>query len=202
MNRLKKDKTEQRRLGYAARKIQPDRCQASEAICARFLAMAEYRRAGTVMWYLNCRDEVKTRQALTTQLGCSKRFVIPFCTRDEQGRKVLGLWWLESLAELVPGTWGILEPPIERWNETGKRIPVEELDVIMVPGVAFDRRGGRLGNGAGYYDRLLAAVRPDTLLAGMCYETQLLDQICMETHDVYMNKVITDKAVYQGTRQC
>lgn len=199
---MKQIKAQQRRLGYAARQNQSDKSQVSEAICARFLATDEYKQANTVMWYLHCRTEVRTRQALTAQLSSGKRCVIPFCTRDEQDQKVLGLWWLENLAELVPGTWGILEPPADRWQEAGKLVPAKELDVIMVPGVAFDRQGGRLGNGAGYYDRLLGTVRADTVLAGVCYEAQLLDQVCMGPHDVYMNKVITEKTAYSGKRAC
>ena len=124
--------------------------------------------------------------------------VIPYCTKDEQGRNKLGLWRLEDFAELVPGMWGILEPPRQRWGEAGKEIAPEQLDLIMVPGVGFDRDGGRLGNGAGYYDRLLASVRADAVLSAVCYESQLLEQVAMEPHDVAMDTVMTEKTIYTG----
>ena len=75
---------------------------------------------------------------------------------------------------------------------------VQELDLIMVPGVAFARDGGRLGNGAGYYDRLLKSVRADAVLAGVCYQSQLFDDVVMDKHDVYMDKVITETGIYSG----
>nr|WP_305906771.1 5-formyltetrahydrofolate cyclo-ligase [Methylomarinum sp. Ch1-1]MDP4519477.1 5-formyltetrahydrofolate cyclo-ligase [Methylomarinum sp. Ch1-1] len=68
----------------------------------------------------------------------------------------------------------------------------------MAPGVAFDCNGGRLGHGAGYYDRLLENVREDAVVAGVCYQAQLLESVAMDSHDVYMDKVITETAVYRG----
>jgi len=68
----------------------------------------------------------------------------------------------------------------------------------LVPGVAFDKRGGRLGNGAGYYDRLLSQVRADCLLVGICYESQLVSDVVTEPHDVFMDYVITEAALYRG----
>ena len=94
--------------------------------------------------------------------------------------------------------WGILEPPKQRWGESGKDIDPEQLDCIMVPGVAFDRNCGRLGNGAGYYDRLLKCVRADAVLIGVCFESQLVEQAVMDVHDVAVHFVITEQALYVG----
>lgn len=190
-------KQHQRRLAYDARQAQADKDRVSEDICRRFVSLPAYRQATTMMWYLHCRSEVRTLPALTQELHRGKRCVIPYCTKDNFGQNQLGLWLLEDLDELVAGTWGILEPPQSRWLEEKKQVDPKALDLIMVPGVAFDRRGGRLGNGAGYYDRLLAQVREDTELVGVCYEAQLLDKIDMASHDVYMDKVITERTVYQ-----
>lgn len=191
-------KTRLRRQAYEARNAQPNQEALSLIICNRFITQPAYRQAETVMWYLSCRSEVRTRHILLQELSGAKRMVIPYCTKDRHGHNQLGLWRLENFAELVPGTWGIAEPPRHRWGEQGKEISPEQLDCIMVPGVAFDRQGGRIGNGAGYYDRLLACVRNDTVLIGVCYEAQLFDPIVMEPHDVAMDAVITEKAVYTG----
>ncbi len=195
------EKQRQRRLGYAARQAQLDPDAVSRAICERFVGLPEYGKANTVMWYLHCRSEVKTLEAVESALRTRKRCVIPYCTVDRQGRNKLGLWWLRDLDELVSGKWGILEPPPERWLEPERQVAEEELDVIMVPGVAFDRRGGRLGNGAGYYDRLLARVRADSVLAGVCYEAQLLERVATDRHDIFMNKVITEHAIYWSDKR-
>ncbi|MGR9037616.1 MAG: 5-formyltetrahydrofolate cyclo-ligase, partial [Gammaproteobacteria bacterium] len=157
-----------------------------------------YRLAATVMWYVNCRSEVITQPNLIEALKSDKRTVVPYCTQDEQNEKKLGLWLVEDFSELQPGLWGILEPSKTRRGEPGKEIGPERLDLIMVPGVAFDRSGGRLGNGAGYYDRLLAKVREDCILCGICFESQLLEHIEMEKHDVAMDFVITEKTIYAG----
>jgi 5-formyltetrahydrofolate cyclo-ligase len=127
-----------------------------------------------------------------------KKVVIPYCIKDLNGRNKLGLWWLEDLSELLPGTWGILEPPRSRWMEKGKQVIAQEIEFIMVPGVAFDRAGGRLGNGAGYYDRLLQEGRSDTELTAVCFESQLCDNVKMEKHDVYMDFILTEENCYSS----
>jgi len=190
------DKAEQRRLGYAARAAQVDKEGASAAICRRFLQQPWQQQARTVMWYVGCRAEVVTVPALIEQLHGPQRIVVPYCTRDRQGERCLGLWWLRDIDELKPGMWDILEPPPSRWDEAERQIAVVELDVVMVPGVAFDRNGGRLGNGAGYYDRLLRDLRSDAICVGVCYESQLQPAITMDKHDVYMDYVITESNFY------
>lgn len=191
-------KNRQRRKAYDARNGQIDKDVMSRIICAQFVAHPIYQQAKTVMWYIHCRSEVRTQSALLDELETGKRMVIPYCTKDEQGHNKLGLWWLEDFAELVPGMWGILEPPQQRWGELGKEVAPEQLDCIMVPGVAFDRNGGRLGNGAGYYDRLLKSVRADAVLIGVCFESQLIEQVAMDAHDVAMDIVMTEKNLYAG----
>ncbi len=138
-------KSLQRHKTYAARNEQVDKDNLSRIICDRFIAQPVYRQAQTVMWYSHCRSEVRTQSSLLGELATGKRVVTPYCTKDEQGHNKLGLWLLEDFAELVPGMWGILEPPKQRWGELGKEVSPEQLDCVMVPGVAFDRNGGRLG---------------------------------------------------------
>ena len=76
-----------------------------------------------MLWYLDCRSELRTRQALPAALASGKRIVVPYCTVDEAGANKLGLWRLKSMDELIVGKWKILEPPRERWGEPGKEIP-------------------------------------------------------------------------------
>jgi 5-formyltetrahydrofolate cyclo-ligase len=191
-------KAQQRFAAYQARDRQTGKDALSANICGRLIAQADYHAASTVMWYIGCKSEVRTLPALRRELGSGKRIVIPYCTVNEHGRRKLGLWHLKDFSELTPGTWNIPEPPKSRWGEAGTEVPPSELDLIIVPGVAFDRNGGRLGNGAGYYDRLLAQIGKETVLYGVCFESQLLDRIEMETHDVPMDFVVTEKNIYIG----
>ncbi len=195
---LMERKSEMRRQAYDARNAQPDKDEVSKKAIDRFVALPEYQNAKTAMWYIDCRSELRTKFALPDALKTGKRIVVPYCTVDENGDNKLGLWLLESMEEMVVGKWNILEPPRDRWGDPGKEVPPEELDIVMVPGVGFDRDGGRMGNGQGYYDRLLESVRPDCALIAPCYECQLFDEIIVAPHDVYMDKVVTEAAVYEG----
>lgn len=194
-------KDPQRRAARQARALQADKDPLSTIICDLIIEQPAYQSAQTVLWYVGCKSEVRTLPAIERELAGNKRVAIPYCTHGARGERKLGLWHLESLDELTPGTWNILEPPRARWGETGKEISPAELDLVVVPGVAFDRTGGRLGNGAGYYDRLLAEVRPDARLYGICFEAQLLDAVVMDAHDVPMDAVFTEAHVYFGNRR-
>ena len=187
-----------RRAAYDARNAQPDKEKVSEVAVAALMDLPEYRAAKTVLWYLDCRSELRTRHVLPAALASDKRIIVPYCTVDEAGANKLGLWWLQSMDELIVGKWKILEPPRERWGEAGKEIAPEEIDLVIVPGVGFSRVGGRMGNGQGYYDRLLERVRPDCKLIALGYECQLFDDLIVSPHDVFMDKVVTEAAVYEG----
>ncbi len=191
-------KARMRRAAYDARNAQEDKDALSQQAVARFVELPEYRVARTALWYLDCRSELRTRHALPAALASGKRIAVPYCTVDEVGANKLGLWLLESMDELIVGKWKILEPPRERWGQAGKEVDPAELDIVMVPGVGFSREGGRMGNGQGYYDRLLARVRPDCALVGLCFESQLFDDLVVSPHDVFMDQVVTELAAYRG----
>jgi 5-formyltetrahydrofolate cyclo-ligase len=187
-----------RRAAYDARNAQENKDRVSEVAVATLMRLPEYQAAGTALWYLDCRSELRTRHALPRALESGKKIIVPYCTVDESGANKLGLWWLQDMDELVVGKWKILEPPRDHWGEPGKEFDPGQLDIVIVPGVAFSRDGGRLGNGQGYYDRLLHRVRPDCPLIGLCYESQLFDDLIVGPHDVFMDKVVTEKAMYRG----
>lgn len=191
-------KAAMRRAAYDARDAQEDKYRVSQAAVENVVQLPEYHAANTVLWYLDCRSELRTRYVLPELLASDKTIVVPYCTVDAAGANKLGLWRLESMDELVIGKWKILEPPREQWGAEGKEVESAELDLVIVPGVGFSRQGGRMGNGQGYFDRLLATVRPDCRLIGLCYECQLFDELVMSPHDVFMDKVVTESAVYEG----
>ncbi len=84
---------------------------------------------------------------------------------------------------------------MEQPTDAGSIIPIQEIDVLLVPGLAFDRRGGRLGNGAGHYDRILASARPDAVSIGMAPSSRLVDAVPTEGHDVSVAYLATEEGV-------
>ena len=187
-------KTLIRSQAHENRKQLENKDELSELIISRFMELPEFLRAETVMFYVDVRTEVRTRHALPAALATGKRVVVPWC--NELG--MLELFHLTDMSELAVGMYKILEPREDLRLLTEKRIPVDELDVIMVPGVGFDRRGGRTGHGKGYYDKLLEHARLDAPLIGIAFECQLFPEIPMQSHDIFMDRVITEAAVYQG----
>jgi len=177
---------------HAKRRKQPDKDRLSREICRKLATLPEYRSAATVMFYLDIRTEVRTRPFLPAVGEQGKRIVVPYCVEGQ-----IELFRMESLDELAAGTFGILEPPAELRGRADRKVEVSELDLIVVPGVAFDRKGARLGHGGGYYDKLLRLVRPDTAVVALAFECQLFPAIPMQPHDVYMQRVITERTVYQ-----
>jgi len=113
---------------------------------------------------------------------------------------LLDLFHLESMDELSLGMYRILEPKTELRDQPGKRVYPQDLDLVVVPGVAFDRRGGRMGHGFGYYDKLLEHVKPGTPLLALAFECQVYDEIPVASHDVFMNAVITEKGVIRPAK--
>lgn len=182
-----------REQAHANRRAQENKDELSAAICDKFVAQSEFAAAGTVMAYIDVRAEVRTRQHLPRLLEGDKRIVVPYCVDD-----VLELFLLENMDELAIGMYKILEPKPELRDAPGKRVEVEELDLIMVPGVAFDRRGARMGHGFGYYDKLLEHARPDAPLVALAFECQMFPEIPVQPHDIFMDKIITEQAIYPG----
>ena len=196
---LMEKKNKMRRQAYDARAAQENKDEISAEICEKFTILPEYQNTRVAMWYIDCRSETRTKPHLEQAIKDSgKKIIVPYCTEDENGDNKLGLWHLESFDELVVGKWNILEPPRDQWGDPQKEAAPGELDIVMVPGVGFDRNGGRMGNGQGYYDRLLENVRADCPLVALCYESQMFDEILVGPHDIFMDKVITEKDIYAG----
>jgi len=186
-------KKDLRERAHAARNAQPEKEELSRRILDSFMALPEYGRAGTVMFYVDVRSEVRTRQHFPLALASGKKIVIPYCVDGQ-----LELFHLESMDELALGMYRILEPKPELRSVAAKHVDVEELDLVMVPGVAFDRRGARSGHGMGYYDKLLEHARSDAPLVALAFECQMFDEVPTQEHDIFMDKVVTELAVYEG----
>lgn len=182
-----------RRQALAARRALDDRVSRSRSVLANATSLPEFTAAGTVLIYVDARSEVQTRGTIADSLAGGREIVVPWC-RDDQH---LGLFRLRSLAELVAGRFGILEPPPDLRVDSRRVVAPAALDLLLLPGLAFDRQGGRLGHGRGYFDRLLADTRQDAVKAGLAFECQLVEEVPMAPHDVRLDVVVTEKGVYR-----
>ena len=182
-----------REQAHANRKALENKDELSRLICDKFVAQDEYAAARTVLFYIDVRTEVRTRQHLPAALADGKRVLVPFCVDGD-----LVLFDLRSMDELSVGMYKILEPREDLRSDPARLVDVSEVDLIMVPGVAFDRRGARSGHGFGYYDKMLEHARRDTPLVALAFECQLFPEIPTQPHDIFMDKIITEQAVYPG----
>ena len=183
-----------RKIAFANRRDQENKDDLSRDIMRTFMELPEYAEAQTVMFYVDVRAEVRTRFDLPVALQQGKKVVVPWC--NDKGE--LELFHLESMDELEIGMYNILEPAAHLRDIAMKRTEVSELDLIMVPGVGFDSRGGRTGMGKGYYDKCLEHARPDAVIVAVCFECQMFEEIPVQSHDIYMDKVITEATTYEG----
>ena len=163
----------------------------AQAILERVLGLEAYRRAMLIHAYISSREnEVDTRALIDISLEQGKRVAVPVL---EQGKKTMAHALIESLDGLVDGPWGLAQPDPAKATLLEKQ---EEIDLVVVPGIAFDRRGHRIGFGGGFYDRFLANVQ--VVKVGLCYDDLILQEIPNEPHDVPMDIVVAQTATYQG----
>lgn len=157
----------------------------SDKIIARIEKSDLFRQAERVALYHALPDEAGTA-SLIERWYREKALFLPVVTGDD-----LRFLRYEGERSVSEGAYHILEPV------GGEEIDLREIDLIIVPGVAFDRQGNRLGRGKGYYDRTLSQVTAPKI--GVCFHFQFLDQIPAEPFDIRMDRIITDKEEFTAT---
>ncbi len=183
------DKREARRCGLAARDaLQPaERDTLAAALRTRALGLPELQTARTVMLFASIRSEPDTEPLLDWVLRSGKTLCLP---RILAPRRMSAFHVRDLSVDLTPGTWRIPEP-----REHLPEIPPEKIDLVFVPGSAFDERGGRCGYGGGFYDNFLSRTRPGTPRVALVFEVQLLPQIVCEPHDLPVTVIVTERRV-------
>ncbi len=158
------------------------------AILQRIIMLPEFLNAKTILFYASFRSEVDTIDLIKLSLHLDKRAVLPKVCKKEN---ILRLYEIESLDELARGYMWILEPSVD---ETRLR-NISDIDLIIIPGAAFDSHGNRLGYGAAYYDKLLATTEKKIPIVAPAYEEQIVEEIPAEPHDIKVNKIVTERRV-------
>lgn len=161
----------------------------SAVITRRVLELPCWQKARLIMCYVSFGSEVLTHPLIRAALSQGKRVTVPMCIPE--GRRLLASEVLDFPGDLQPGTWGILEPR----PETLRPVNPGDIDLVLVPGVAFDHAGNRLGYGGGYYDRFLASLRPGALAIALAFAEQIVADVYPEVHDRPVDMVITDQEI-------
>ena len=192
---IESDKRELRKRSLRRRLEEFDKPSRSQQICQRLGLLPEFRQATVISVYVSLPAEVQTLDLIQCAWDDGKLVVVPCCAGNK-----LRLFHATSMSDLAPRTLGILEPRLDLWQCAERWLDPARVDLFVVPGVAFDRRGGRLGYGKGYYDRLLSDARQGIPKIALAFTCQMIDRVPMMDTDIRMDSVITEQEIYRSDR--
>lgn len=160
----------------------------SALVKERLFSLPEFLRARIVFIFASFRSEVSTLPLIEEALKRGKRIVLP---RVDTPLRQLMLFEIKDISEISPGCMGIPEPCPSK----ERQMDINEVDLVVMPGAAFDLRGNRLGYGGAFYDRLLSGLMKDIPLIAVAFEEQIRASIPAERHDIPVHVIVTDKRI-------
>ncbi|MBU0700809.1 5-formyltetrahydrofolate cyclo-ligase [bacterium] len=173
-----------------------ERCLKSELIAKRLFDLEEFHKSSNILFYVAARSEVQTEGMIRQAIKQGKRVLVP--VTDTENKRLFASELHDFDIELAPGAYGIMEP-IEIYQ---RFVALDEVEMIIVPGAAFDLQGYRIGYGGGYYDRMIESIvgegsKPalNVCLVGVCFECQLIDAVPIERHDMAVGMIITEERI-------
>lgn len=158
----------------------------SQRIRLRLNQLPSFIEAKTMVFYASIRNEVITDHMIDDALSTGKKVALPKVVKDQR-RLVIS--YIDDIDALMPGAYGIREPGNIR------PVPLNSVDLVVVPGVAFDTEGYRLGHGGGYYDIFLSNMGEDVIKIGLAFEFQMVGKLPIEGHDIKMDTILTEKRI-------
>ena len=158
------------------------------AIRKRLFASVDFKKAKSILFYASFRSEVDTIKCIRHALKLKKMIALPCVDRE---KKELRLYKIKDISKLESGYMGIMEPRAAKSREKG----LKNIDVAIVPGAGFDKNGNRIGYGFGYYDKLLSKSEKPVTTIALAFEEQIVSKVPNESHDVKIDKIITEKRV-------
>ncbi|NQS88921.1 5-formyltetrahydrofolate cyclo-ligase [Patescibacteria group bacterium] len=166
----------------------------SEKIREFFFDFPFFQRANLILFYLSLPNEVQTERLIKDTFRMGKRVAVPLVKKEK--REIVPCELNNYNKELEDGPWGILQP-----KAGCKQVDIKEIDLVVVPGVAFDEKGHRLGFGAGFYDRFLKLLSSTTKIVSLSFEVQVVKKIPSLSHDVPVEYIITEKRIIKCKRR-
>lgn len=146
-----------------------------------------FKNAKNIFIYISYGSEIDTYSYIKEFLNMDKNIYVP---KTDMRERIMEAVKIEYLENLKKSKYGILEP-----DSFENKIDKDKIDLVILPGVVFDRRGGRIGYGGGYYDKYLKDMNKDIPKIALCYEFQLIDEVPSEPHDIKADFIITENKV-------
>jgi 5-formyltetrahydrofolate cyclo-ligase len=171
-----------------------DRHAKSLSACALLSGSPEFAAAGTIMLYLSTPTEVDTSPLALRAWQAGKSIVVPKVSWDQKRMLPVEITSLHS--DLTTSSLGIREPI------GGKPVPLNLIDLVVVPGFGFTAAGYRIGRGMGFYDRFLAQPNFIGLSCGFAFEEQVVDDLPVLDHDIPLSMLVTDQGVRRFATNC
>jgi 5-formyltetrahydrofolate cyclo-ligase len=168
---------------------QEERSEKTRQVEERLFDFANYLEAKIVILYLNGKLEVTSRHIIEKSFDLNKIVVLP--AADPAGTKIALLKVDNLEKDLCIDAAGNPSPDPDRC----KRVPIDRIDIALIPGVAFDEKGGRIGMGDGFYDRLIPKLPVTTRKVALAFEDQVLPLVPIEAHDRSVDIIITEKRI-------
>lgn len=186
--RLEKKELRKRILTMRDSLTKDEWAKKSKAIFEHFFTLREISTAQNIFIFINFRSEVDTKPIIERLLEMGKNVIVPY---TDIPNKRLQLFYLNDFKELIEGSYGILEPN----PSTAKEAKLKDVDLVVVPGSAFDTKGGRMGYGGGFYDRLLPYIKSGVKTVAIAFELQIVEQVPMGYYDRRVDIIVTEERI-------
>ncbi len=175
----------EKRKSMMKNKVKEKSCK----IFKHLISTEYYNKAQAIMVYIDFRNEVSTEELIKHSIMENKKVIIPISIVETKELLLSQLYNYDT--ELTKGSYGILEPK----KEFVRKVSPQIIDLVLIPGVCFDRRGYRIGYGGGYYDRFLCNLRNNVAKIALAFDLQLVEKVPYDTHDIPVDHIITENDI-------
>lgn len=170
--------------GKRASLTEAERKRLNDLVYENTINSEYYKKANTIFVFVSYDTEVDTHNIIKKAIEDGKTVCVPKTISMEEGMLAIRI---NSFDDMASGNYGILEP-----KYATPKVDESLIDLAFIPGLAFDKRGGRVGYGGGFYDRFMNSMREEAKQIGLAYSFQMFDEVPMEKHDLFIDGLITD----------
>jgi 5-formyltetrahydrofolate cyclo-ligase len=173
-------------LNRLRKQPEDDKKRKEKAIREQFLSSEKFLNSRVIMFYVSTEEEVDTRAMIDESLEAGKTVVVPYSLKENN--TMVPIQIRDTKKDLEKGVYGIYQPKSKEDNI----IPLADIEIVIVPGVAFDKEKNRLGRGKGYYDNFLGKLSKKAVTIGICFDFQIVENVPTDHFDLPVHHVISN----------